>query len=66
MDWLTLVSAIGLLLVFEGVLPFASPQRFRSLMQAMSVQSDIIMRVIGVSSMLLGLLIVSLAHYLFD
>lgn len=66
MDWLTLVSAFGLLLVFEGILPFVSPQRFRVLMQTIGVQSEMVLRIIGFSSMLLGLLVVSLAHYLFD
>jgi uncharacterized protein YjeT (DUF2065 family) len=60
------MSAFGLLLVFEGILPFVSPERFRVLMQAIGVQPGTVLRIVGFSSMLLGLLVVSLAHYLFD
>lgn len=65
MDWLTLLSAFGLLFVFEGILPFLSPERFRVLMQTVSIQREMVLRIIGLISMLLGLLVVSLAHYLF-
>lgn len=64
-DWLTLLSAFGLLFVFEGILPFLSPERFRGLMQVVSTQHETTLRIIGFASMLLGLLVVSLAHYLF-
>lgn len=66
MDWLTLLSALGLFLVFEGILPFMSPLRYRTLMQTMGLQSEVFLRVIGFISMLMGLFLVSFAHYLFN
>jgi len=59
---LILVSAIGLLFVFEGILPFLSPVTWRLVMQQMLTQSDRGLRIIGLMSMLLGLLLVSIAR----
>lgn len=57
------VAAIGLLLVFEGILPLALPQLWRRLVIAMLAQSDRALRITGLVSMLLGMSIVLVAHY---
>lgn len=62
MLWLVVVSAIGLLFVFEGILPFLSPIAWRVVMQQMMLQSDRGLRVMGLISMLIGLLLVSIAR----
>lgn len=62
MIWSILVTTIGLLFVLEGILPFLSPQIWRAIMQQMFIQSDRMLRMIGLSSMLLGVLCVCIAH----
>lgn len=62
MAWSILITALGLLFVFEGVLPFLSPPAWRTWMQQMLVQSDKALRIVGLISMLVGLLLVSIAH----
>lgn len=66
MSWSILIAAIGLLFVFEGILPFLSPDLWRRTMQQMSAQSDKVLRVIGFVSMLLGLGLVCLAREIFN
>lgn len=65
MQWSIFISAIGLLFVFEGILPFLSPRFWRSMMQQLLLQTDTATRVMGLVSMLLGLLLVSVAHGFF-
>jgi uncharacterized protein YjeT (DUF2065 family) len=62
MIWLMVVSAVGLLFVFEGILPFLSPKIWRLVIQQMLIQSDKALRIIGLVSMLIGLLLVSIAR----
>ena len=47
--------AVGLMLVFEGIMPFISPSRWRNMAQTLAVVDDKSMRLIGLLSMLLGL-----------
>lgn len=65
MVWSIFLTAIGLLFVFEGILPFLSPPFWRRLMQHMFMQSDRALRIMGLVSMLIGLVLVSVAHDLF-
>lgn len=65
MLWSILISAIGLLFVFEGILPFLAPHKWRLSMQHMMLQSDRVLRIIGLVSMLAGLALVMLAREFF-
>lgn len=65
MMWSIFISAVGLLFVFEGLLPFLSPGFWRGLMQKLSLQSDHALRVMGLVSMLIGLTLVILARDFF-
>ena len=65
MMWSILIPAIGLLFVFEGVLPFLSPPMWRQMMQHMFIQSDRAIRIIGLVSMLIGLALVCVAREFF-
>lgn len=47
--------AVGLMLVFEGIMPFLSPSRWRKMAQMLAVVDNKSMRLIGLLSMLLGL-----------
>lgn len=65
MPWSLLIAAIGLMFVFEGVLPVLAPHFWRRWMAQMLTQSDRALRMMGFISMLLGLGLVVLANYLF-
>ncbi len=65
MMWSIFLTAVGLLFVFEGILPFLSPPFWRRLMQQMFIQGDRVLRILGLVSMLVGLALVSIAHDLF-
>ncbi len=65
MPWSLLLAAIGLMFVFEGILPFLAPQFWRGWMQQMIAQQDRSLRIIGLISMLVGLGIVVIARLLF-
>ena len=58
MDWVW--GALALMLVFEGLLPFLSPKAWRQVFERALKMSDGQIRFIGMSSMLLGLLLLLL------
>lgn len=60
-----IVTALGLFLVFEGILPFLSPRIWRWILQQIFIQSDQTVRLTGLLSMLFGLGLVTLAHHVF-
>jgi uncharacterized protein YjeT (DUF2065 family) len=57
-----LLGALALMLIFEGVLPFLSPDKWRQLFERATRMSDGQIRFLGLSSMLLGLLLLALWH----
>lgn len=59
------ITALGLLFVFEGILPFLSPPLWRKLMQEMSLKGDHSLRTMGLISMLIGLGLVYSARYFY-
>lgn len=65
MQWSIFLVAVGLLFVFEGILPFLSPDFWRRLMLYMITQSNRSLRVMGLVSMLIGLTLVTIARGLF-
>jgi uncharacterized protein len=65
MKWPIFIAALGLLFVFEGILPFLSPHFWRRVMQQMFIQSDRTLRLIGLASMLIGLALVCIARDLY-
>ena len=54
--WDTLLAALALMLVFEGVLPFLSPGVWRRVFERATRLSDGQIRFLGLSSMLAGVL----------
>ncbi len=58
MDWVW--GALALMLVFEGLLPFFSPKAWRQVFERALKMSDGQIRFIGLSSMLVGLLLLLL------
>lgn len=51
---LPFLSAVGLMLVMEGIMPFLSPQAFRRTLAAVVQADDRILRMVGFLSMLAG------------
>lgn len=52
-----LLGAVALMLVLEGLLPFLSPQRWRSMFERAMQLSDGQIRFFGLSSMLIGVVL---------
>jgi uncharacterized protein len=57
-----LLSALALMLVLEGLLPFLSPSAWRSAFEKATQLSDGQIRFIGLCSMATGLLLLALFH----
>lgn len=57
-----ILGALALVLVFEGVLPFLSPALWRQVFERAIKLSDGQIRFLGLTSMLIGLLMLALWH----
>ena len=57
LDWQALLSAVGLWLIFEGIVPFVNPDGFRRAIEMIKELSDRQLRVAGIISMLFGLIV---------
>lgn len=62
MNWEDLIRALALVLVIEGLLPFAIPGRWRRVLLRISSLDDREMRTVGLMSMIIGLVLLQLAH----
>ena len=60
--WNELLAAAALLLVFEGIMPFTNPARWRHVIRMVSDQSDTALRIMGFTSMLAGALLLYLVR----
>ena len=58
----TLLMAFALMLILEGVLPFLAPTLWRDTFRRITQLSDGQIRFIGLSSMVVGLLLLALAR----
>jgi uncharacterized protein len=56
-----LLTAVALMLVFEGILPFLAPGLWRETFRKLTEMGDGQIRFIGLTSMLIGLLILFFA-----
>ncbi|MBS0423356.1 MAG: DUF2065 domain-containing protein [Proteobacteria bacterium] len=55
--WENFLSAVALMLILEGMLPFLSPQTWRDAFRRLMEINDNQVRFIGLTSMLAGLLV---------
>ena len=55
----TLLMALALMLILEGVLPFLAPNLWRDTFRRITQMSDGQIRFVGLSSMIVGLLILA-------
>lgn len=60
--WHSLLAAFALLLIIEGILPFINPEGMRKAMLLISQMSDHQLRFAGLTSMLIGVVLL----YLFN
>jgi uncharacterized protein YjeT (DUF2065 family) len=54
--WIDLARALALVMVLEGLVPFASPKRIRAVFTRISTLDDRALRMLGLVSMMLGLI----------
>ncbi|QBR83284.1 DUF2065 domain-containing protein [Legionella israelensis] len=60
------LSALALVLVLEGLMPFASPERWRSLLRKIIEQDEKTLRIAGFFSMLVGVVLLTIIHQFSD
>jgi uncharacterized protein YjeT (DUF2065 family) len=58
--WSDLLAAFALVLIIEGILPFASPNTLKKVWQNISSMSDQSLRIMGLVSMLAGVVLLTL------
>lgn len=61
--WENFFSAFALMLVFEGILPFLNPGRWRRLMASAIVMPNKVIRILGLVSMVIGVSLLYLVHH---
>ena len=62
MDWNDLFTAIALLLIFEGILPFLNPDRYRKMLEMMEKISNSQLRTMGLMVMVVGAVLLNLVR----
>jgi uncharacterized protein YjeT (DUF2065 family) len=60
--WQVLPVAIALVFIFEGLLPFLSPNRWRAMLAMAQQMDERTIRFIGLGSMLSGVVILYVVH----
>jgi uncharacterized protein YjeT (DUF2065 family) len=60
--WQVLPVAIALVFIIEGVLPFISPNRWRTMLTMVEQMDDRVIRHVGLGSMLFGIVLLYLVH----
>jgi len=60
--WDDLLRALALMMVFEGIMPFLAPRGYRAAMTQMANMPDKSLRVIGLVSMLAGVVLIYLVR----
>lgn len=61
--WDKLLSALALVMIIEGLWPFVSPDRWRNALLRIVTLDDRALRVAGLASMCVGLLVLHLLTY---
>jgi uncharacterized protein YjeT (DUF2065 family) len=62
MNWSDLVTALALVQVIEGVLPFAKPQSLRRMLATVAQLDDRTLRLAGLVSMICGVVMLYLVR----
>ncbi|MXX98691.1 MAG: DUF2065 domain-containing protein [Gammaproteobacteria bacterium] len=64
MDWTDFFTALGLMLIFEGVIPFLNPSKWKRALSVVEGLSDFKLRAGGLILMIGGLLLIYFARSL--
>ena len=59
MDWTDLLTAIALVLIIEGLMPFFSPKGWKEVLVKILQMEEKQLRFIGLTSMVIGILILN-------
>lgn len=62
MDWGDLLTALALVFIIEGLMPFIHPSGWRDTLHKVLQFSDRQLRFIGISSMIVGLIVLYLVR----
>ena len=57
MYWTEILTAVALLLVIEGIMPFVGPDRYRQLVAQIARMSDNQLRTFGLTAMIAGIVL---------
>ncbi|MBI2779393.1 MAG: DUF2065 domain-containing protein [Gammaproteobacteria bacterium] len=60
--WQDFLAAVALVLVLEGIMPFLNPQGMRRTMLLITQMDDSSLRIAGLVSMVLGVIVLSLVR----
>ncbi len=60
--WQELLLAFGLMLILEGIVPFLYPRRWQKMVEMLAQMDPSSMRMAGLASMVLGLIIIYLVR----
>ncbi|MGA8202870.1 MAG: DUF2065 domain-containing protein [Woeseiaceae bacterium] len=63
MNWTEILTAVALVLVIEGMLPFVRPGRYKQLVAQIVRLSDNQLRTVGLVSMIVGLLLLFVVRH---
>lgn len=62
MFWQILLTAIALFLVIEGLFPFIAPDAYKRMMAQLITKDSKMIRSMGLTSMIIGVVIMVLTH----
>ncbi len=62
MQWKDLGTAVALMFVIEGIMPFLNPATFRDSLKTIFDTEDKTLRMIGLFSMIVGVILLYLVH----
>ena len=62
MYWTAILTALALVLVLEGILPFVGPGRYKQLVAQIVLLSDNQLRIAGLAAMIAGLVLLFLVR----
>ncbi len=60
--WQHLAIGFSLMLVIEGIIPFLYPRRWKAMVETLARVDDRTMRIMGLVSMVVGLVLLYLVH----
>jgi hypothetical protein len=62
MNWDDFLAAMALVLIFEGLIPFFSPQGYKNMVQQMAAMPTQALRNVGLVLMVLGVILLYLVR----